>query len=829
MKFRTLLLILLIGSFKALSQNHNTIIVKFNYAYLDFENIDDKQKLRGTIGEFLNTQGVEQAGELQSKYPNILNYPVKKAFPNLTTKDTVSISRLGYEVTIPPFWAVFNVSVDTSVSIMKLMRDLNAETKLIDYAHFNYKIELASAPNDTTYYRQKSLNGAIPNADINVEQAWEIETGQPWVKVAVHDDGIDSNNIEIDVLFGGGYDGSNFPETSWGIPGVHGTAVAGIIGAKRDNVTGIAGIAGGDTTENSGVSLIDLKHDFTSNASSSDFMASVVDAARAVGSYWNYPDNFNFSQSEFFNNAPGFGVHIGNHSYVMRTDIPVMVSPGFIPDPGPVYFPDCQVCREAFLFSLQSGVINVVARANSLSLVPGEPDDYVEEMFPQSLPDNWIISVGASGYDGTTLQDGINQTQYEESIGLYSLYGANMDLIAPGSDTLVYTTASDVNANGPFEKYDRFNGTSAAAPHVSGVVALLLSHYNQPCYNRGNLSFEDVEYILEHSATNLNGAGYDDTTGWGRLNAGEALKMIEHPLYQIIHPDSLISSIVVATDTIALGYREALVGADWGPISVPWPMERNKNYEVERLLVENTYDISQYLTPQTEIIDFWARPSVSNSCERFEDSIEVIKPIAVNVMDTTLEFDIFDLTPFDTIVLFDATNTFQVKTRGYYYHFINKYEDLPTPSFATLGPEELFIDEAQDYWYPIDPTTDTARLYFSMYIRDSSLMQLYTFTCDSANQLYDSIIYNILDVHEEINWNEISVHPNPFNEYVDIAFNGITGVKDIYVLDVSGRLISETRSSDSEVQLNLRFLPKGIYFVNCVIGMESKTIKIVKS
>lgn len=68
-------------------------------------------------------------------------------------------------------------------------------------------------------------------------------------------------------------------------------------------------------------------------------------------------------------------MHIGNHSYVRRTDIP-QINPQEDKDidlGNDVTFSGCNVCREAYLFSLKSGVINVVARGNSHSATPNSP------------------------------------------------------------------------------------------------------------------------------------------------------------------------------------------------------------------------------------------------------------------------------------------------------------------------------------------------------------------------------------------------------------------------------------------------------------------------
>ncbi len=590
-----LLLIFFIGllTFSAKSQENNySVIVKFNYSYLNFDVIDDPNAMTFPLKYVLNGRAKAQLRELELLRPDIGEFSLTKIFPFLTTKDTVSISRLGQKVTIPPFWATFTLTSPASEDLVKLIADLNSASPLIEYCHYNFEAYTANGPSDTLYSKQISLNGSAlhPNAGINIEDAWLIETGKSFVKVGVHDSGIDTLHPDLKVVFGGAYlTPDNSTNYGWGEDAkVHGTPAAGIIGAKRDNLTGIAGIAGGDTTAGSGCSLIDLRVNFYNQNVASFICASVVDAARSVGSYWDYPDNY--YDSAYFNNSPGFGVHIGNHSYIIKADDPVPQSPRDtlggkmngnrlneiigksqavqkeMNDSIVATTPVCRLCREAYLFSYKNGVINVVARGNSQHFSPSTDPTLINYSYPQSFPDNWIISVGASGYDGLTVQQGLNQSTQEATNDYWSMYGGNMDLIAPGSDSIVYST-NVINSFSQNYPYKKFNGTSAAAPHVSGVVALLMSHYNMPnCYSNRNLAVEDIEYILEHSATNLYGQGYDDTTGWGRLNAHKALQMIENPTKQIIHPDSLISSNILAKDTISISYEQAFVADGWGDL-----------------------------------------------------------------------------------------------------------------------------------------------------------------------------------------------------------------------------------------------------------------------
>ena len=79
--------------------------------------------------------------------------------------------------------------------------------------------------------------------------------------------------------------------------------------------------------------------------------------------------------------------------------------------------------------------------------------------------------------------------------------------------TQVGSSATLVNAA---SSWDFFNGTSMAAPHVSGVAALVFG-------KNPSLTPLQVESILESTATDLGPAGYDPTFGWGLVNAAAAL------------------------------------------------------------------------------------------------------------------------------------------------------------------------------------------------------------------------------------------------------------------------------------------------------------------
>ncbi|HEY3260626.1 MAG TPA: S8 family serine peptidase, partial [Pseudonocardiaceae bacterium] len=78
---------------------------------------------------------------------------------------------------------------------------------------------------------------------IEVPRAWQIVRGDPSVVVAVIDQGVELAHPDLD-LYPQSWNAST--DTPDGSPtGNHGTACAGIIGARLDNALGVAGVAGG--------------------------------------------------------------------------------------------------------------------------------------------------------------------------------------------------------------------------------------------------------------------------------------------------------------------------------------------------------------------------------------------------------------------------------------------------------------------------------------------------------------------------------------------------------------------------------------------------------
>ncbi|MBW6484054.1 MAG: S8 family peptidase [Vicingaceae bacterium] len=473
----------------------NEVIIRISKTYLKMNSVDNTSQNDMPIPVFVQPTMLQKMANaiMGGNVIGLGQLHLKKVFPNMTSADSISISRMGEPIRIPDFWETFILTIPDTTSIFKASRALSGINGT-RFSEPNYVSKLTSVPDDNFYsVNQGSLHPTItyPNGHINVENAWDIETGKPFVRIGVYDTGIDQNHDELSGgKIAGGYDfESNISLSAPFDNAGHGTSCAGIIGAYRNNTTGIAGIAGGDgALNNSGCSLFDMKIKLT-GSSSQDFYVMYSKAANAI---------INGATST---NANGYGLHIMNNSWGI-----------------PNNYSGLNLLHDAVQYAVQNSVVFIASRGN---------DGNTSSKYPASFQDEMVISVGASGTDGNWKTTANGSPAYSSS------YGGNVDIIAPGCDELVYTT--ETNTNG----YRVFSGTSAAAPHVSGVAGLILSHVNQPFPTLTNFTVEDVENILQLSALDKTAPpaamGYDAFSGFGLLNAANALNKVKKPAYKVQH------------------------------------------------------------------------------------------------------------------------------------------------------------------------------------------------------------------------------------------------------------------------------------------------------
>ncbi len=142
--------------------------------------------------------------------------------------------------------------------------------------------------------------------------------------------------------------------------------------------------------------------------------------------------------------------------------------------------------RDVIRFAHRRGAVLVASAGNAAT---------DELYFPAGFAET--ISVGAS-------------TSSDE-LAPFSSHGAMLDMVAPGVEA--WTTI-------PGNSYAPFSGTSAAAPFVSALAALLLAR--SPSMNN-----EMVRAALHNSARDLGLPGWDRFFGAGRIDALAALRL-EH-------------------------------------------------------------------------------------------------------------------------------------------------------------------------------------------------------------------------------------------------------------------------------------------------------------
>ena len=334
----------------------------------------------------------------------------------------------------------------------------------VTWAEPNFILRALDEPNDTLY----SSQWGYPM--IRCPNTWDQTHGDKDIVVAVIDTGsfehedlewMDGYDVIVSNSIAQDGDGPD-PDPTDVAGNFHGVHVAGTVGALTDNNTGVAGAAWD-------VTLMPI---------------------RALGTSSGTGTNFDVATGVYF----AAGLESGLGAFPSRPADVINMSLGSAQA--------AEALRLAILSARNSGVVCVAAAGNTGS---------ISAEYPAAFADT--ISVSA-----------LDSLQNRAP---YSTAHSTVDLAAPGGDTSVDLDGdgfgdgvlSTWGTNG--NSYAYLQGTSMAAPHVSGAAALLLSLVP-------DATPQEVEANMFSSSEDLGSPGHDELFGHGMVDTESAVNRAQN-------------------------------------------------------------------------------------------------------------------------------------------------------------------------------------------------------------------------------------------------------------------------------------------------------------
>ncbi|MHA1817174.1 MAG: S8 family serine peptidase, partial [Candidatus Heimdallarchaeaceae archaeon] len=350
---------------------------------------------------------------------------------------------------------------------------------LIDVQTMLYHAGIADCFSNIEFFGQDTLDWGVDETDAEIvwggsDGATSILSGTHVagrnVKVAIIDSGLDRTHRDFEDTYVIGINYVWVGDRSQGIIGTdnnydadtyHGTHVAGII-AANDN----------------------------------DLDNSVIGVAPKVDLYIAnvYNDEYNPATNDFYGIEGDWVTEAIKWATLQEVDV-ISMSLGQI-DPFGSGFNDA--IEDAYA----AGIVLVAASGNF--------KDGGDSSIRNPATNLNVIAVGAID------ENGILADNMGEDEDWNSCFGNKQELVAPGVNIL---------STIPGDLYDTSDGTSFAAPMVTGVCALLIEKSRELFGFK--LPPEDIRTVLALTAIDLGVQNRDDYYGWGEVNAKLAIDALE--------------------------------------------------------------------------------------------------------------------------------------------------------------------------------------------------------------------------------------------------------------------------------------------------------------
>jgi len=378
----------------------------------------------------------------------------------------------------PDLKNIYLLKTNDKINIQLMARDY-AQNPCVEYAEPDYMVRAQLLPNDPYYYSRNSWKQGYDDLwnlkTIQCAQAWDISNGE-GVIVALIDSGIDFSHEDIV--------GNEWKNT---------------LELFRYGVKDAAD-AKGVIDDTKGWDFVgeDIYHPCQDNQPGDDFghgtyIAGIIAAAckNAKGIAGIAPQAKLMSVKGLDARGQGCASIIAN-SFKYATDHGADIINCSFAGLGKSHL-ICDIAEYADFF----GCIVVAAAGNN--------NDDVLNYFPANT--DTAVAVGA--------------ITHNNELADFSNWGGKIDLVAPGGDYILSLKAKNKDFcrdknNIVNMDYYRAYGTSAAAAHVSGAFALILSKYSA-------FSTEQAKQALRMSAENPVGKHWNYQTGYGRINVYKAL------------------------------------------------------------------------------------------------------------------------------------------------------------------------------------------------------------------------------------------------------------------------------------------------------------------